>query len=808
MTLVAHISAQMLRDGRRTIAERLISRLEASASSGEAVSENAPFGKLSATSADRSWRIEQLETHLQTLAACIRFRSPALLGDYTKWMRSQSRNVYPGGEGFLRFLSTLTRFFRDQFPTDVSTVIESHVETAIRIVDAEPTGDSPPAASHPDEDLQRDYLAALLGTRRREALQLIVGAVEAGTAIESIYLDVLQPAQVELGRLWQTGRINVAQEHYCTAATQFVMSQIQPYFLTDQAAGNTLVATCVGDELHEVGLRILADLFEIRGWNTIYLGANAPAESIAQAIVANSARVLAISTTMTRHLFGVEEVIRLVRSFPGCEHVQLMVGGYPFLIDPYLWKRVGADATATDAREAIRVASQLAESGSRKERAAAIPAVQPPADSPPRKEPETDNDLSRLNNSLITLQRELNKANVQLAALNRANEEKAEALQLADRRKDEFLSMLAHELRGPLAPMELAVSLLQMDDLDPSIVAQARDTMKRQLRQMSHLISDLLDASRIVHGKIELQLETLDLAEVIQRAIEIAHPLIQDRDQELTVDLSASPIHLRGDEIRLTQVFANLLTNASKYTHPGGSLWLTTRRMRDTAVIEVRDNGVGIDAELLPYVFSSFTQSQRSKQLSMGGLGLGLSLVSQLTELHQGTVAAESEGEDRGSIFTVTLPALESLEESIRPLATDSGPMFAEPGTARRVLIVEDSAGIARITAVLFEQLGHVPDIAHDGATAIQKFAESVPEIIVLDLELPDMSGLEVTRQIRQLDQENRALIVALTGHDDDRHRRLAEEHGCDVYLVKPVDVRSLQELTTHAKLMTANGSH
>ena len=791
MTDTARISAHMLREGRRTIAEAICSHLESSS----ALNKGTP----------PVTRLEQSETHILILAASIEFKSTVLLNDYVHWVTRLPESVSPYFCEISHFLDALISVVEAEFPQEVANVVQHYIDTARNSLLVDRPAEPPARVCPPLAQLQHNYLTSLLATHRTDALNMVMKAIQSGVEIESIYLDVIQPAQHELGRLWQTGQISVAQEHYCTAATQFVMSQLQPWFLKTTSADQTLVATCVGDELHEVGLRIVADLFEVSGWNTIYLGANVPPESIAETLASSRAQILAISCTMTQHLFGMADVIRIVRSHPGCEQVKILAGGYPFNIDPYLWKRVGADAAALDGKDAIYVANRLIQSRSQADNRSALSATPQQVEAQALSGlNQSDDDLSRLNNSLITLQRKLNKANVELAALNKANEEKAQALQQADRRKDEFLAMLAHELRGPLAPMELAVGLLQMDDLDPSLIRESCETMKRQLDQMKHLINDLLDASRIVHGKIDLKKETLDLTHVLNRAIETVNPFIREKQQDLKLELSDTPIFLEGDEIRLTQVFANLLTNASKYTDKKGTIWLNTKQDRDAAVIEVCDNGFGIDPELLQDVFSTFTQEQRSKLHSNGGLGLGLSLVKQLVELHQGSVSADSEGADRGSVFSVRLPALES-EENCTFAESESASLSSQNIPSRRVLIIEDTAGIARMISLLFEKLGHAPLVATSGATAIRMFQETPPEIVVLDLMLPDMSGLEVARELRRLDQKNSTLIVALTGHNDDEHRQQARKHGCDEYFVKPIDILDLQELATHPKLMSIN---
>ncbi|QDU14753.1 Aerobic respiration control sensor protein ArcB [Gimesia maris] len=791
MTDTARISAHMLREGRRPIAEAICSHLESSS----ALNKEIP----------PVTRLEQSETHILILAACIEFESPVLLNDFVHWVTQLPESVSPYFCEISQFLDALISVVEAEFPQETTSVVQHYIDTARNSLLVDRLAEPPARVCPPLAQLQHNYLTSLLATHRNDALNMVMKAIQSGVEIESIYLDVIQPAQHELGRLWQTGQISVAQEHYCTAATQFVMSQLQPWFLKTTSADQTLVATCVGDELHEVGLRIVADLFEVSGWNTIYLGANVPPESIAETLASSRAQILAISCTMTQHLFGMADVIRIVRSHPGCEQVKILAGGYPFNIDPYLWKRVGADAAALDGKDAIDVANRLIQSRSQADNRSALSATSQQVEAQVLSGlNQSDDDLSRLNNSLITLQRKLNKANVELAALNKANEEKAQALQQADRRKDEFLAMLAHELRGPLAPMELAVGLLQMDDLDPSLIRESCETMKRQLDQMKHLINDLLDASRIVHGKIDLKKEKLDLTHVLNRAIETVNPFIREKQQDLKLELSETPIFLEGDEIRLAQVFANLLTNASKYTDKKGTIWLNTKQDRDAAVIEVCDNGFGIDPELLQDVFSTFTQEQRSKLHSKGGLGLGLSLVKQLVELHQGSVSADSEGADRGSVFSVRLPALES-EENSTFAESESTSLSSQNIPSRRVLIIEDTAGIARMISLLFEKLGHAPLVATSGATAIRMFQETPPEIVVLDLMLPDMSGLEVARELRRLDQKNSTLIVALTGHNDDEHRQQARKHGCDEYYVKPIDIKDLQELATHPKLMSIN---
>ncbi|REJ96322.1 MAG: response regulator [Planctomycetota bacterium] len=797
MANVSKLSARMLLEGRRTLADLVALRLEGLLPAGETVS----------TSATHQQTNQHVETFLLTLAACVEYSSPRLFQDYLRWSTTVSKAASPYTHEVDHILRKVLETVRLQFPREVSHEIASWVEAAASLpVEIEDQGDGG-ATGNPYDQLQRDYLHHLLTARRDSAVDLVVDAINHGVGIESIYLHVILPSQRELGRLWQAGDISVAQEHYCTAATQFVMSQLHPYFLTSGQTDKTLLATCVGDELHEVGLRIIADLFEANGWNTIYLGANTPATSITQELVNSGSNILAISTTMTQHLFNLAEVIREVRSHEGCTHVKILAGGHPFNVDPFLWKRIGADAGPGDATAAIEIAEQFLRSSGETGTPRVAPDIRGTSVPTEFVERDTDDDLSRLNNNLVTLQRKLAKANAELAAQYQASQEKTEALERADRRKNEFLAMLAHELRGPLAPMQFAVALLERDDVDITMIGEVRETLKRQLQQMSRLISDLLDASRLAYGKIELKRETVELSTIVERAVELVRPLISQKRQELVVEFNEESIALDGDLIRLTQVFANLLTNAAKYTEEEGKIWLTCARERDSVVVDVRDNGVGIEPDLLADIFSTFTQEQRSRKRSMGGLGLGLSLVKQLVELHGGSVRAASAGANKGSTFSVNLPVLDPYVPKDGSEADSPTSLQDISAPPRFVLVVEDAAGVARITALLLQSLGHSPTIAGDGRSAIQQYQESGPEMVILDLELPDMNGLEVARELRRLDTHNQTLIVALTGHGDDEHRRLAEENGCDEYLVKPVGLNELARLAIHPKFLAENGS-
>lgn len=366
----------------------------------------------------------------------------------------------------------------------------------------------------------------------------------------------------------------------------------------------------------------------------------------------------------------------------------------------------------------------------------------------------------------------------------------------ADRRKNEFLAMLAHELRNPLAPIRNALVLLGMPDLEPETAGEARAIMERQVEHMARLVDDLLDVSRIMHGRIELRPERLDLTTVVTRALETARPLIEDQWHEFSITLPETPISVQGDWIRLSQVVSNLLNNAAKYTEPGGRIELKVTQHDGQVELSVKDNGVGIDRDLLPRVFDLFTQSDRSIARSQGGLGIGLTLVQRLVQMHGGTVEARSPGAGRGSEFIVRLPL---LKDSPPPQALPSPEL---PGAPRRVLVVEDNVGAAKILAMMLRKLGnHEVALAHDGLLALDAAAKFRPEIVLLDIGLPGLSGYEVAQRLREQPEFASTLLVALTGYGQEADRLRSREAGFDEHLVKPPALTSLKGIFSHAKL-------
>ena len=367
----------------------------------------------------------------------------------------------------------------------------------------------------------------------------------------------------------------------------------------------------------------------------------------------------------------------------------------------------------------------------------------------------------------------------------------ADRLRDADQRKDEFLALLAHELRNPLAPIVNAVEVMGMDPTLSKELAWCREIIARQTRQLTRLVDDLLDVSRITRGKIKLRTEPVSLEEVVAGAVETSRPLIDARAHQLEVRMPAEPVVLEGDAARLTQVVANLLNNAAKFQDDGGRIELSVGLDGAFALISVRDYGYGIPEHALKRVFELFTQGEREGERSSGGLGIGLSLVRNLVELHGGFVSAHSAGAGRGSTFIVRLPRLTGAQPDAVPKAKDDG---LREGTSLKVLVVDDNEDAADSLAVLLRMRGHEVAIARDGPQALALAELEPPAVVLMDVGLPGMDGYEVCRQFRQRGLAG-TRIIAMTGYGQERDRQRAKSAGFDAHAVKPVEFAQLAKL-------------
>jgi len=369
-----------------------------------------------------------------------------------------------------------------------------------------------------------------------------------------------------------------------------------------------------------------------------------------------------------------------------------------------------------------------------------------------------------------------------------------QALRTADRRKDEFLATLGHELRNPLAPISNSLEIMKLSGAfdDPRTV-QACAVMERQVHHLNRLVDDLLEVSRITRGVIEVKKETLDVTTIVREAIDTSRPVLDNLRHELTIDLDTEPMCVGGDPVRLTQVFANLLNNAAKYTNHGGHITVSTRREGSDALVSVKDNGIGIEPSVLPQVFDMFMQVDRSTRRSQGGLGIGLTLVRSLVGMHGGTVEARSDGPGLGSEFIVRLPLLVDSQAPIAPNRR------VEPLPARRILIVDDSRDGGESLATLLRVLGAEVSLAHSGRKALECVETGRPDVVLLDIGMPGMDGYEVARRIRANPANRHISLIALTGWGQDEDRKRSVAAGFNHHLVKPADIEQLRQLLTVA---------
>ena len=366
------------------------------------------------------------------------------------------------------------------------------------------------------------------------------------------------------------------------------------------------------------------------------------------------------------------------------------------------------------------------------------------------------------------------------------------ALQQADRRKDEFLATLAHELRNPLAPLRNGLQVMRLAGADADVVERARAMMERQLTQIIRLVDDLLDVNRISRGTFILRIERANLADIVHHAMETCGPPIEEKQHRLTVTMPPVPIYVDVDSARLSQALCNLLVNAAKFTPNGGQIWLDMRRAGGDAVISIKDSGVGISADMLDKVFEMFTQLDRSLETSQAGLGIGLSIVQRLVEMHGGSVEAKSAGLGTGSEFILKLPVAVVQAHDFERINT---PASVGNGNSRRILIADDNEDAADSLAMMLSMMGNETRTAPDGLAALAVGAAFAPEIVLLDIGMPKLNGYDAARRIRGEPWGERLILVALTGRSQDEDRRLSHEAGFDFHLVKPVEPAALEKL-------------
>jgi len=392
----------------------------------------------------------------------------------------------------------------------------------------------------------------------------------------------------------------------------------------------------------------------------------------------------------------------------------------------------------------------------------------------------------------VTLARSINRM------LDHLQRQQAD-LQREHERKDEFLAMLAHELRNPLAPISSAAQLLRVLFAGEPRIRQTSEVISRQVAHMTHLVDDLLDVSRVTRGLVTINKTQVELGAVVREAVEQIMPVVEARHHHLSLEIAPQPLFVSGDRTRLIQVAVNLLNNAAKYTPDGGALQVSLQEGDGQAILEVRDNGIGIGRDLLPVVFDLFTQAERTPDRAQGGLGLGLALVKKLVELHEGSVEAQSEGQGKGSVFTVRLPVLTEAVGAAPAACAATVPM---PAAGRRILVVDDNVDAAATLGMLLETAGHSVRVEHSAQGALAAASHGEFDVVLLDIGLPDMSGHELARALRGLPCCGDAALVAVSGYGQAQDRRMSEEAGFAAHLVKPVAADELIE--TIARVQTA----
>lgn len=612
--------------------------------------------------AGRAQCLQDAHFHLAYLAEAIAAGSPALFADYVGWAKVmlESRGIPPADLAVE--LGVLRDVLGQSLPGEAAALASGFVESGLERLPELPS-DLPSLLpdSEPLGGLARRYLDSLLAGDRRTASRLVLDAVEGGVDIRDIYLHVFQPAQREVGRLWQVNRLSVAQEHFCTAATQLIMSQLHPRIFAAERNGHSAVVTCVSGDLHEIGVRMVSDFLEMEGWDTFYLGANTPTPAVLRVLEDRRADVLAVSATLTSHVRAVADLIAAVRSSPAVERVRILVGGYPFNVEPDLWRQIGADAVARNAQDAVLTAGDLVGASRRpgrfslteelvrinNEQSNAARAAMKDLALQEREQAERDSrhfeEMSELNNELATAQRELAKKNAELARLNE--------------QKNQFLGIAAHDLRNPLEVI-LTYSQFLAEETSGRIDAEQLDlvhTIRTSSEFMLHLVENLLDVAKIEAGHLELERSWADLGALVEHSVNLNRRLAQRRGIEIRLARAAGLPRMWIDPAQIQQVLNNLIGNAIKFSPRDSLVEVEVAERGDGVELAVCDNGPGIPADEVDKLFRPFGRTRVRPPDGGKSTGLGLAIVKKVVEGHGGEIRVKSE-EGKGTAFYVDLP--------------------------------------------------------------------------------------------------------------------------------------------------------
>ncbi len=773
--------------------------------------------------------VADVRYHLAFLAEAVALDRPALFLDYIAWAKTVMFHHGVNAEDFKESLESIDHALGTTLAPDMGEAARRILRAARHALPDLP--DEPPEPRREDNplaDLCGGYLAALLDGDRAAASRMIFEAVDNGTSIGAIYRHVFRESQIELGLLWQSNALSIAQEHYCTAATQFIMTQLYPHVLATPRNGRTIIAVCVSDESHEIGMRMVSDLFELNGWDSFYVGANTPTSSIVQLLCERRPTLLAVSATMTFHLPRVIELIKAVRRTPVCAAVPILVGGRVFSTFPDIARLLGADGTAQDAEQAVQWAEQFVGGGGPSRHVAlrtpssvdgepigSVPTildVDDRVEEPLALEAVDEiayDGMARLNSELTTLQRQMAKERVELERLSeqleQSNVELEAARQAADaanHAKSAFLANMSHEIRTPLTAILGYTELLrdqETSQLSAEQRAQAMETIFNAGQHLLTLINDVLDLAKIEANRLTIELVDTPLLGILGEVDSLMRPTATGKGVAFEVRFKRPvPTLISGDPTRLRQILLNLLGNAVKFTEAGSvTLIVDYEPSSPLLTIDVEDTGPGISPEQADKLFTAFSQADASVARRHGGTGLGLVIVRRLAELMHGSVELVRTEPGKGSCFRLTLP-LEQLPDAVMAERLDAISGEPKRSTATewipltgRILLAEDGADNQRLIAFVLRKAGATVAVADNGRLAFDMLMNArergdAHDLLLTDMQMPEMDGYALARRLRK--QGVSIPIIALTAHAMAEDKQRCLDAGCDDYASKPID--------------------
>lgn len=744
--------------------------------------------------------LEDVVYHVTYLATALGLDRVEFFTDYIDWTRSvlEAHGVSSAtlGESLeLTKEKLIVDFADDQALVSKIADFFGHAQQRLDL-EAPPAG-AAPSSDHPLESTAREYLDLLLDAKRRQSKDLLDSVIQSGVDIKDVYIHIIARSQQLLGVLWQEGRISVAKEHYVTAATQANITSLYPYVFTQKppSKGKSMVGTCVSGELHELGIRMVTDFFEMDGWDTSYLGANTPTPDLLAYLKELSPDILALSATISPHVEHVAELIAHVRAQKELGSLRILVGGHPFNRAEGLWKQIGADAMAVDAKSAVQAGCELVREELTRINSEQASALRSQVKGTLKSSAGASSDeidaleqFTQLNNDLSNTQRELHKTNAKLARLN---EEKNLAI-----------GMLAHDLRNPLSAV-ISYSRLLLDHLHDvgfeeremlEIIHSSSDFMRR-------LIDDILDVSKIEAGKLILDLQPSSVFALIERCVSLSRLAADQKNISVRLELpkTVEPPVLEIDPVKIEQVLTNLISNALKFSPLGSKVAVRAEVTPKVVTVSVCDEGPGIPKDKIDRLFLPFSTVGSRPTGQENSTGLGLAIARRIVDGHGGRLDVRS-NVGRGSTFTFTLPREASIQRKAekRTSMMSNNPSITSAQSAR-VLLAEDNHTNRKVAHKLLERLGCAVTSVENGKELLDAWSRDERfDLIITDVEMPELGGVEATEIIRRKEREEarpKTPIIGLTAHNDSHNRAACRQAGMDDVITKPIDTRLLRKL-------------